>query len=65
MIDAQRPQLGGKPVQVRRRSASEPLVVDAPASVVAVALGNLIGNAFKYTPQGDVVVRRAAEAASR
>ena len=34
----------------------EDIDVVAPSSVVAVALGNLIGNAFKYTQKGEVVV---------
>ena len=32
------------------------ILVVAPSSVVAVALGNLIGNAFKYTQKGDVII---------
>ncbi len=55
IVDAQRPHLGSKPVQVRV-DLDGPLEVAAPASVVSVALGNLIGNAFKYTPAGEVIV---------
>ena len=55
VVDVQRPHLGNKPVQVRIE-IEEPLATVAPSSVVAVALGNLIGNAFKYTQQGEVVV---------
>jgi signal transduction histidine kinase len=55
VVDVQRPHLGGKPVNVRVE-IEEPLAAAAPSSVVAVALGNLIGNAFKYTPQGEVIV---------
>ena len=55
VVDVQRPHLGNKPVQVRI-DVEEPLATAAPSSVVAVALGNLIGNAFKYTQQGEVVV---------
>lgn len=55
VVDVQRPHLGNKPVQVRVE-VEEPLATAAPSSVVAVALGNLVGNAFKYTQQGEVVV---------
>jgi signal transduction histidine kinase len=56
VIDTQRHNLGTKPVSVRLE-VEEPLEVVAPSSVVAVALANLVGNAFKYTPSGEVVVR--------
>jgi signal transduction histidine kinase len=56
LLDAHRAQIGGKPLQLRVEG-ERGLVVDAPESAVTVALGNLIGNAVKYTAQGDVVVR--------
>lgn len=56
LLDAHRTQLGGKPLALRLEGGSG-LVVDAPEAAVNVALGNLIGNAVKYTTQGEVVVR--------
>ncbi|WP_119718887.1 sensor histidine kinase [Cognatilysobacter tabacisoli] len=56
LLDAHRAQLGGKPLALRIEG-ERGLVVDAPEAAVAVALGNLIGNAVKYTPSGDVVVQ--------
>lgn len=56
LFDAHRPQLVGKPLTLRLEGDG-PLVVDAPESAVTVALGNLVGNAIKYTQAGEVVVR--------
>lgn len=56
LLDAHRAQLGGKPLALRVEG-ERGLVVDAPEAAVAVALGNLIGNAVKYTTEGEVVVR--------
>ena len=55
VVDVQRPHLGNKPVKVRIE-IDGPLATVAPSSVVSVALGNLIGNAFKYTQSGQVIV---------
>ena len=55
LLDVHRAQLGGKPLELRIEG-ERGLVVDAPEAAVAVALGNLIGNAVKYTAHGEVVV---------
>jgi signal transduction histidine kinase len=55
VAEVYRSHLGRKPVEVRC-VVEQPIEVVAPSSVVAVALGNLIGNAFKYTQQGEVVI---------
>ncbi len=55
LLDAHRAQLGGKPLQLLL-DGPRGLVVDAPEAAVSVALGNLIGNAVKYTTHGEVIV---------
>ncbi|MBA2079507.1 HAMP domain-containing sensor histidine kinase [Rhodanobacter sp. PCA2] len=59
VIESQRPQVRGKPLEIEL-NAREPLSVNAPASVLAVALTNLIGNAIKYTLEGTVRVEVGA-----
>jgi signal transduction histidine kinase len=56
LLDAHRAQLGGKPLELRIEGEPS-LIVDAPEAAVSVALGNLVGNAVKYSTEGDVVVR--------
>jgi signal transduction histidine kinase len=53
LVEANRAQLGGKPVTITLAGRDD-VVVSAPEAVVSVALGNLIGNACKYTQEGEV-----------
>lgn len=55
VIESQRPHMRDKPVELKLRDIQE-LQVDAPASVLAVVLTNLVGNAVKYTQHGEVTV---------
>ena len=55
VIESQRPQLRGKPVEIEL-AVNDAVSVNAPASVLSVALTNLIGNAIKYTLEGVVRV---------
>jgi signal transduction histidine kinase len=55
VIESQRPQMRDKPLGIEL-VVKQPLSVNAPASVLSVALTNLIGNAIKYTLEGTVTV---------
>ncbi len=55
VIESQRPQMRGKPLTIDL-IVNEPVNINAPASVLSVALTNLIGNAIKYTLEGSVRV---------
>ena len=55
LIEDNRAQLAGKPIAISLSGRTD-VFVDAPEAVVAVALGNLIGNACKYTQEGEVRV---------
>jgi len=55
LIEDNRAQLGGKPVTISLSGRTD-VYVDAPEAVLSVALGNLIGNACKYTNEGEVRV---------
>jgi signal transduction histidine kinase len=56
VVEAQRTHLGQRPVAVVIEREAE-LSVAAPPAVLAVALSNLIGNAFRYTQEGEVRIR--------
>jgi signal transduction histidine kinase len=53
--ESERPQMRGQPLTIEL-VVNSPVSVNAPASVLSVALTNLIGNAIKYTLEGSVRV---------
>jgi signal transduction histidine kinase len=53
LAEANRIALGSKPVELAVDGA-DGVLIDAPEAVIAVALGNLIGNACKYTAEGEI-----------
>ncbi|MQP75771.1 HAMP domain-containing protein [Stenotrophomonas sp. MYb238] len=61
LLEAHRAQLGGKPLELVLEGGRD-LVIDAPEAALSVALGNLIGNAVKYTQEGQVRVRVLGDA---
>ena len=54
LIHLHEPLLDNKPLELRIVSEDKVSVI-APESVIAVAVGNLISNAIRYTPSGEVV----------
>lgn len=63
LLDAHRAQLGGKPLELALEGERN-LVIDAPEAALSVALGNLIGNAVKYSQDGEVRVHVGANSVS-
>jgi signal transduction histidine kinase len=60
------PLIDNKKVELRLDFPPEPVPVRADPDALSVVMSNLIGNAFKYTPEGGAVtVRIAVEASSR
>src|SRR5690606_41839890 len=62
LLESHRAQLGGKSLELHLQGEEGGLVVEAPEAALSVALGNLIGNAGKYTPSGEVVVKLGDDA---
>ena len=54
-VHLQEPLLDNKPLKLLVYEEDRVSVI-APESVIAVAVGNLIGNAVRYTPSGEVVI---------
>jgi signal transduction histidine kinase len=55
VVHLHEPLVGNKPLTLRVREEDKVSVI-APESVVAVTVGNLIGNAMRYTSEGEVLV---------
>ncbi len=55
IIDLHRPLMENRPVELRLQELDRVSVI-APESVLAVTIGNLVSNAVRYTPEGEVVV---------
>jgi signal transduction histidine kinase len=49
------PLVGNKPLELRVKEEDRVSVI-APEAVIAVAVGNLIGNAMRYTTEGEVII---------
>ena len=55
LVHLYEPLVGNKKLELRVVERDRVSVI-APESVVAVTVGNLIGNAMRYTPEGEVVI---------
>lgn len=55
VVDNYRPLVGDRPLELKL-VVIENVSVIAPEAVIAVTLGNLVGNAIRYTTEGEVTV---------
>ncbi len=60
LAEANRAHLANKPVEVFVEGL-DGVVIEAPEAVLSVAIGNLLGNACKYTAEGEVRCRVEAD----
>lgn len=60
LVEANRPYLANKPVEIYFEGL-EGVIIEAPEAVLSVAIGNLLGNACKYTVEGEVRCRVEAD----
>jgi signal transduction histidine kinase len=56
LVDNYRPLLEGRELEIRVRHIDDDLNVIAPEAVISVVIGNLLGNAIRYTPAGEVII---------
>jgi signal transduction histidine kinase len=55
VLQLHEPLLGNKPLELKLVEIDRVSII-APESVISVTMGNLIGNAVRYTPSGEIVV---------